>query len=68
MTIGSVFMRKLIAKIIGKVMRKKLGYAVDMQLSEISVTFDGDKAHIHLNADAEMSKDELVKLIKKAGL
>ena len=68
MKIRSVFMKKLIAKVIGKVMRKKTECQMDIWFNDISVTFDGDKAHVHLDADAEMSKDELVKLIRKAGL
>ena len=68
MNIGSVFMKKLIAKIIGRVIRKKLGCDVDICLSEVNVAFDGEKAKVHLNADAEMSKDELMKIVKKAGL
>lgn len=68
MRIRSVFMKKLIAKVIGRVMRKKTECQIDIQLNDISVTFDGDKAHVHFDADAEMSKDELMKLIRKAGL
>ena len=68
MNIGSVFMKKLIAKIIERAIRKKLGYSVDICLNEVIVTFDGEKAHVHLNADADMSKEELTKIIKKVGL
>ena len=68
MNIGSVFMKKLIAKIIERAIRKKLGYSVDICLNEVIVTFDGEKAHMHLNADADMSKEELTKIIKKVGL
>lgn len=68
MNIGSVFMKKLIAKVIGRVIRKKLGCDVDICLNEVIVTFDGEKAHVHLNADADMSKEELTKIIKKVGL
>ena len=68
MKIGTTFMKRLIANVIKKVIRKKLGYEIDIQLNEISVTFDGGKAIAHLNADAEMSKEELTKIIKKAGL
>lgn len=68
MKIRTPFMKRLIAKIIKRVIDKKLGYQVDIQLNEISVTFDDDKATVHVNADAEMNKDELTKIIKKTGL
>ena len=68
MKIRTPFMKRLIAKIIKRVIDKKLGYQVDIQLNEISVTFDDEKATVHVNADAEMNKDELTKIIKKTGL
>lgn len=68
MKIRTPFMKRLIAKIIKRVIDKKLGYQVDIQLNEISITFDDNKAVVHVNADAEMNKDELTKIIKKTGL
>lgn len=68
MKIGSNLMKKLIAKLIKMTVKNKLGYEVDIQLSELHATFIDGQAHIHLNADAEMSKDELIKIIKKTGL
>lgn len=68
MNIGSGFMAALIGRIIRRVIRKKVGYDIDIIVNEINVTFDGEKAHVHLNADAETSKDELLKIVKKAGL
>ena len=60
--------KRILSKIIERAIRKKLGYSVDICLNEVIVTFDGEKAHVHLNADADMSKEELAKIIKKAGL
>ena len=68
MKIRTAFMRKLIAGAVKKALRKKLGYDIDIQLNELSVTFDDDKAVAHISADAEMNKDELTKLIRKTGL
>ena len=58
MKIRTAFMRKLIAGAVRKALRKKLGYEIDIQLNELSITF----------ADAEMNKNELTKLIRKTGL
>lgn len=68
MKIGSNLMKKLIAKLIKMAVKNKLGYEVDIQLSELHATIIDGQAHIHLNADAEISKDELIKIIKKTGL
>ena len=62
------FMKKLIAKIIGRIIRKKVGYEMDICLNEIEITFNGDKAIAHVNVDAEMSKEELKKIVKKTVL
>ena len=68
MRIGTIFMRTLIGKIIRKALKKKIGIDIELELKEVSISFDGGKARVHLNADAEMNKDELTKIIKKAGL
>lgn len=68
MNIGSGFMTALIGRIVRRTIRKKLGCDVDIFVNEINVSFDGNTAKVHLNADAEMSKDELLKIVKKAGL
>lgn len=63
--IATKFMRCTVANILSKVIQKKVGYKADICLNEFSITFDNEKAHIHLNADAELSKDELSKIIKQ---
>lgn len=68
MKIRTSFMKSLIARVVKKVIENKLGYEADIQINEISITFDGNKAVAHINADAEMNKDELLKIIKKTGL
>ena len=67
MKIRTTFMKKLIASIVKKALFKKSGCEIDIQLDDISITFDGDKAIAHISANAEMNKNELTKLIKKTG-
>lgn len=66
--ITTKFMRGMIAKILSKVIQKKVGCKVDICLDEFSIAFDDDKAHVHLKAGAELGKDELSKLLKPLGL
>lgn len=68
MKIGSNLMKGVIAKLLKKVLKNKLGYEIDIILDEFEATITDGKAHIHLNIDADMSKEELMKLIKNAGL
>ena len=47
---------------------KKLGYSVDIQLNELNASISDEKAHVHVSIDADMSKEELMKILKKIGL
>lgn len=66
MVIRTGFMKNLIAKIMKRTIKKKLGYEVDLDISDLEVTFDDGtgKAVIHLNAKATMDKTELKKMMK----
>ena len=66
MTIRTKFMKNLIAKIMKRTLKKKLGYEIDFEFTDLEVTFDDGtgKAVVHLNANATMDKEELKKLIK----
>ncbi len=66
--IGSKIVKGVISKLIKMAVKKKFGYEVDVRIEELNAVIIDGKAHIHLNADAQMSKDELMKAIKTAGL
>lgn len=68
MNIVSKFTRGVFSKVAKMALKKKTGYEVDIQLNELTVTVIDGKAHVHLNADAELEKDELVKILKMNGL
>ena len=66
--LSTKFMRGLIAKIISKLIQKKLGYKVNILINEITLRSDGEKIYIHTNVDGETTKEEFTKLIKQVGL
>ena len=68
MKIVSKFTTNMISKLVKMVLRKKFGYDVDIQLNEIKTTINEGRTHVHLDVDAELSKDELVKILKGVGL
>ena len=68
MKIVSKFTTNMISKLVKMVLRKKLGYDIDIQLNEIKTTITDGKTHVHLDVDAVLEKDELVKILKKIGL
>ena len=67
MIVRTKFMKNLIAKIVRRTIRKKVGYDVELDISDLEVTFDDGtgKAIIHLNVNAMMDKEELKKMIKE---
>ncbi|WP_297183060.1 hypothetical protein [uncultured Phocaeicola sp.] len=68
MKISSKFMRNMVAKLVKKTVKKKVGYEVDIQLNEFTATVTDGTAHVHLSVDAELNKDELTKILGKIGL
>ena len=64
--IRSSLLQNAIAGIIEKVVRQKTGYHPQIQFNDpIQIRYDGDKAKVHLNFDAELSKEDLEELIRK---
>lgn len=68
MKIGSKFTASIISKLVAMVIRKKLGYDVGLKLNEVNATVIDGKTHVHLDIDAELEKDELMKILKSIGL
>lgn len=68
MKIVSKFTRGIISKAVRMIVHKKTGYDIDIQLNNVIVTIVDGKAHLHLDADAEVDKDELTKVLKSIGL
>lgn len=66
--IVSKFTRDVISKLLKMMLHKKLGYNIDIQLNEVNATITEGKTHIHLDVDAELDKDELMKILKTIGL
>lgn len=68
MKISSKFMKNMVAKLVKRAVKKKVGYEVDIQLNELAVTVTDGTAHVHINIDGELGKDELTKILGTIGL
>lgn len=68
LNITTAFMKHLIAKTISKIIRKKFGYSLDILLNQIEIKATDGKIRIHIDADAVTTNDDLLKMIKTAGL
>ena len=58
------FMRGVLAKLLSKMIKKKLGYVVNIHFSEINLDMVDGEAHVHMCVDANMDSDEFKKLLK----
>lgn len=63
--IVSKFTNGIISKMINMVLRRKLGYEINIRLNQITVTIIEGKIHVHLDADAELEKEELMTILKE---
>ena len=68
MKIGSKFTTGILSKLIALLIRKKFGYDVEIKLNEVNATVIDGKTHVHLDADTELEKDELIKILKNVCL
>lgn len=68
MNIVSKFTTGIVSKVVKVMLKKKLGCDIDIWLKEMKVTVTDGNTHVHLDVDAELSKDELKKLLKEVGL
>lgn len=68
LNLTSKFMKGIVTKLIGNVIRKKLGYDVDILLNKIDVTASDGKIHLHLDVEAETTNEEFMKMISTMGL
>nr|DAR78129.1 MAG TPA: hypothetical protein [Caudoviricetes sp.] len=65
MNIVSKFMTKVISGIMSKALGNQLGCKVELQLNEMKIKFDGVKALVHLDIDAELRTGDILKLSNK---
>lgn len=66
--ISTKFMRNIITKILAKIIYKKTGYRVNIQINRLEAdTYDG-KVRIHMDADAEINSEDLMHSLRTSGL
>lgn len=65
MNIVSKFMTKIASGIIAKALEKQFGCKVQLELNELKIKFDGNKAMAHLDVNAELRAADLMTLTSK---
>lgn len=61
-------MKGIVTKLLTKMIYKKCGCKVDIQLNELQINVVDGKAHLHANVDAEINNDEFMKIVKTIGM
>ena len=68
MKLVSKFLTGMVSKIIGKLIKKKVGYDINVNINELKAVNIEGKTRVHLDIDAEISKEELTKILKSVDL
>ena len=58
-------MRKAVSKVIEKVIYKKCGYEVNIQLNELAVTMVDGETKIRTNVELNLSSDEFKRILSE---
>ena len=62
------FMRNVASKLIAKMIYKKTGYKVDIQLHDLDIEVVDGETKINTNVEVKLDSKEFRKIIKSAGL
>lgn len=64
LNLTSKFMKGIVTKMLAKVIKKQLGYDVNIELNDIRVIAKDGKVHLHADIDAEMTNEQFGNLVK----
>lgn len=68
LSLGPNFLRRTLASILGKMIRKKLGCNMDILIKDVDITAKDGRVSVHLDLDVETTNEEITKLIKSMDL
>lgn len=68
MKLFSGLLKGVASKALSMALKAKTGYQADITVNEFNAHVKDGRAHVHLNIDADMSQDELKKILASVGL
>lgn len=68
LSLSNGYVKNVVTKLLSKVIYKKLGYKIDIQLNDIEITTADGAVHIHADINGYVDKDEFKKIVKSVGL
>ena len=63
--IESRFISRIVEKVIKKSIRKTYGVDADIRFNGFEVSFDGETASVHMDCEAKVGKEDLIKIFKE---
>ena len=66
--LSTKFMRNIVSKLVARMIYKKTGYKVDIQLNDLDVQVVNGDTTVKLNVDAKLKNEEFMKIMKTIGL
>lgn len=68
MKFESKFATGVASKLVKRGIANKFGYDVDLRINHFRTTVIEGKTHVHLDIDAELTQEELNKILKQIGI
>ena len=65
--LSTKFMRGIVAKLISKVIQKKLGCKIDIQLNDLDISVIDGETRILTNVELKLESKEFMKIMKTIG-
>lgn len=62
------FMRNIVSKLMARMIYKKTGYKVDIQLNDLDINVVDGETKINTNVEVKLDSKEFMKIVKSAGL
>lgn len=66
--LSTKIMRGIVSKLISKLIYKKCGYKVNVQLNELDISVINGETSVNANVEVKLSSEEFMKLIKSVSL
>lgn len=66
--LSTKFMRGLVTKLISKMIYKKLGYKIDIELNAIDMETENGTTRFRLDVEAKVNNDELRRIVQDMDL
>lgn len=62
------FMKKIVSKLLTKVIQNKLGYNINIKVSDLEAKLNNGEITLNVNLEAKMEEREFLKILKSEDL